>query len=120
VADDSKSASLHRIGGQAKINNVEYVEELGPKFEIAPFRALSVSKRCVLDHRNVKLAISRATKRVASQGAEAAQVWPGASGKVDGMKKANRYQSRDQNSLRDLGGWWKSPARRPDRDDRFR
>ena len=64
-ADDSKSAALHRIRGQTKINDVEYVEELRTKFQIAPFRTSPVSKRRVLDHGNVEIVIRRSPKGVA-------------------------------------------------------
>jgi hypothetical protein len=70
ATDEAKPASLHRVGRQPKIHKVEYVEELRAKFEIAPFRASPVSKRRILNDRNVELAIGRSSKRVASQRAE--------------------------------------------------
>jgi len=87
VADDAEAGATHGVGRQAKVNDVEDIEEFRAKLQDAEFAAAAVAKGCVLDERNVELMEAGPTKRVAAQGAEAAGVRAGDSGRLMGRKK---------------------------------
>ena len=87
MADDAKAATPHGVGRQAKIDDVEDIEEFRGKLQDAEFAAAAVAKWRVLDDRNVELMEAGSAKGVAAQGAEAARVRAGASRKIDGKEE---------------------------------
>lgn len=82
-ADDAEAAAEDGIGGKAKVDDVEDVEKFGAKFEIRQFAVSAMAKWRVLDESNIVLMKAWTAKGVASQGAEVAGIWTGASGEID-------------------------------------
>src|SRR5882762_609401 len=83
LTDDSKSTPAHNIRGQSKLHQIEYVEELGAKFQRTQYTVRRMAERRVLDQGEIEIMEGRSSERVASERSEAALVGAGTAGQVD-------------------------------------
>src|SRR5581483_6171270 len=74
-ADDPKSAAAQNVVRQAKVHDVENVEELGAKFDCRKFGISAMTHGRVLNQRKIEVVKRRPAERVASQSSEPALVW---------------------------------------------
>src|SRR6516225_1496663 len=81
--DDAEAGSSEDVVGKAEVHQVEYVEELGAKFQRGQLRVTPMSEGSVFDEGDVVVLKTGAAKGVASQRTEAAMIRAGASRNID-------------------------------------
>ena len=75
------------VGGEAHVDDVEEVEELGAELEDGEVAGAAVADGGVFEEGEVEVVEGGAAEGVAAEGAEAAGVGAGAAGRLTGMEK---------------------------------
>ena len=106
--------------GSPKFTRLNRFEELRSKLNRPQFPVPAMSKGSVLDQREIKILVARASKRIAAQSAETPMIRPAPPGTLIAIWKKSGYSLLAQSNPRARSGTLKSAIARPDPADPFR